>query len=256
MILLIKSVIVGICAIIPGVSGSVIAVSLGIYEETIFILSSLERIKQNKKYLCIVSLGIIIGVYLTSFFLLFIIQNNDVIYFALLGIILSEIPFLAKKIKEKTGKNIELIPCLSAFLISIILSLLNNNSVVEASSIKYFIGGFLFSFGKVFPGVSSSFLLLCLGIYENIILIITNPFLIIEHYNLYIPFIIGCILGLYIFIMMIKYLIREKFRVIYSVIIGLMLSSTFVMLPRISMSGIVVFIISLYFSYNYKKTGY
>ena len=41
MITLLKSFIVGICAILPGISGSVIAVSFGIYEKFIEIINDL-----------------------------------------------------------------------------------------------------------------------------------------------------------------------------------------------------------------------
>ena len=253
MILFIKSIIIGICAVLPGVSGSVIAVSLGIYEKFIYIISDYKRIKENKKFIFTVLIGIILGIYLTSFFLIFILQNNNIFYFALLGIIMSEIPLLVDKIKSITNKNIQVIPCVLSFIISIILSLLNNNGVIESSPIKYFVGGILFSFGKIFPGVSSSFLLLCLGIYENIILIVMNPFLLFQNFTLYIPFILGAIIGIIIFILLLRYLLEKKYRLLYSIIIGLILSSIFIMIPNITIMGLIVFFSSFIISYYIKK---
>ena len=74
MILFIKSIIIGICAILPGISGSVIAVSFGIYEKFIVIVTDNKKIKENKKFIIIVTVGILIGIYVTSYFLLIIFR--------------------------------------------------------------------------------------------------------------------------------------------------------------------------------------
>ena len=244
MILFIKSIIIGICAILPGISGSVIAVSFGIYEKFIVIVTDNKKIKENKKFIIIVTVGILIGIYVTSYFLLII-----------LGIIISELPCLIKRIKLKTNKSVQIIPCIVSFLISIFLDLMNNNSVIESSPIKYFIGGILFSFGKVFPGVSSSFFLLLLGIYENIILIITNPFLLINNLYLYFPFFIGMLVGGIFFVKLLKYMVTNKYSLLYSIIIGLILSSVFIMIPKVSIFGLIIFLFSFIISFILKNRG-
>ena len=255
MILFIKSIIIGICAILPGISGSVIAVSFGIYEKFIVIVTDHKKIKENKKFIIIVTVGILIGIYVTSYFLLIILQNNAILYFILLGIIISELPCLIKRIKLKTNKSVQIIPCIVSFLISIFLDLMNNNSVIESSPIKYFIGGILFSFGKVFPGVSSSFFLLLLGIYENIILIITNPFLLINNLYIYFPFFIGMLVGGIFFVKLLKYMVTNKYSLLYSIIIGLILSSVFIMIPKVSIFGLIIFFFSFIISFILKNRG-
>ena len=44
--LLIKSILVGICAVMPGVSGSIIMISFGLYDRLINIISN-RKIKEN-----------------------------------------------------------------------------------------------------------------------------------------------------------------------------------------------------------------
>ena len=62
MIIFIKSFIIGICAILPGVSGSVIAVSFGIYDKFIDIVSNKNKLKNNLLFIFIVSLGVSLGI--------------------------------------------------------------------------------------------------------------------------------------------------------------------------------------------------
>lgn len=246
MIIFLKSLIVGICAIMPGVSGSVIAVSLGIYE---LFINKIDNIKENKKILLTIVFGIISGIYLTCFILIKII-NNLLVYYLLLSIILSEVPMIIKK----CNKKVQIIPMIISFTFSIALSLLKSSGVVGSSPLKYFIGGILFSFGKVFPGVSSSYFLLTLGIYDNIILLIMNPFLLLQNIKLYFPFLISSIISFIIFIKIIKYLLINKTRLTYSIILGLVLSSVFTIVPEFNIFYLFISILLFIYIYRIKKT--
>lgn len=259
MILFIKSFVVGICALLPGVSGSVIAVTFGIYDKFFEIISDTRKIKDNKTYLLIVFMGILCGIFLTSHLILYIFRFETIIFYTLIGIILSEVPFLIKKIHDETERGIMLAPLIIAFMFSLCLDLINQANLISSYSIfKYFFGGILFSFGKVFPGISSSFFLLCLGIYDEIIILITKPILLINNFYFYIPFIIGTIFGLIVFIRLLSYLMNRHFRFIYSVIIGFILSSVIILFPQFNLNvssilGIILMIISFIFSIYLKK---
>lgn len=235
MIIFIKSFIIGICAILPGVSGSVIAVSFGIYDRFVDIVSNKNKFKENLLFIIIVSTGVLLGIIFGSNMLLYIFKYKIILYYSLIGIILSEVPFLIKKIHIKTNRGLMIIPCLIAFIFSLLLDLLNKESINNTYSIfKYFIGGILFSFGKVFPGISSSFFLLCLGIFDKIIILVTHPFLLFEDIYFYFPFIIGTFFGFLIFIKLLAYLMDRYFRLTYSVIMGFVLSSIIVLFPKFS----------------------
>lgn len=243
MITFLKSIIIGICALLPGVSGSVIAVTLGIYER---FLVSIKNIKDNYLFILEVLLGIFVGVFFTSNIIIYIFKYQTIIFYILSGIILSELPFIIKKITINNGK-VRIIPLLLAFFGSYLLEILKNNSVIINSKLNYFIGGILFSFGKIFPGISSSFFLLSLGIYKNIIILVTNPFLLISKLDLYFPFIIGTIVGLLLFYKLLSYLMNNKYDLTYSIIIGFIISSTIVLIPKfefklINILGIVLMI--------------
>ena len=94
------------------------------------------------------------------------------------------------------------------------------------------LAGFLYISGKIIPGISSSFFLMILGLYDYILNIMSNPFLltVIDLIRL-IPFIIGVIIGFIILIKIINKLLSNYFVKTYSAIIGFILGSIIAIYP-------------------------
>ena len=68
--LFLKGILIGLFMLIPGVSGGTIAILLKIYEELLIRLNTLFKdFKNNFKYLFIVFIGGLIGVFISSYFL-------------------------------------------------------------------------------------------------------------------------------------------------------------------------------------------
>lgn len=242
MILLIKSILIGICSLLPGISGSVIAVSFGIYDRFISCIFDYKNIKNNIRYIMIVIIGIITGIIISSKMMIIFLAYKTIILYLLTGIILSEIPFLIKKVHEKTNEKIMIIPMCFAFLLSLALEIFNSdNTSMNYSVLRYMLGGIFFAFGKVFPGISSSFFLLELGIFDDIIILITNPLLLFKYFYLYFPFILGSIVGFFVFIKLLKYMLNNNYRLTYSVIIGFVFSSIILIISSFSFDLINIF---------------
>lgn len=228
--LILKSIIIGLLAILPGVSGSAIMISFGLYDK--FFLS-LEDIKSNKKFLLLFIFGLLIGVYIGSVSLIYIINFKTLLYYFIIGIMLSDLVLIIKKIRT-SGKILYLVTVIS-FILSLITNLVTKLSFSNFNiSIKMLVGGILFSFGKIFPGISSSFFLIILGIYKDILVIFAKPIVAFENIMYYLPFIIGTIIGILCFIRLLNYMIKNKYNLLYSIIIGFMISSIFTMVPKFS----------------------
>ena len=74
--LIVKGLIIGLGKIIPGVSGGMLAISLGVYEKGLDALSHFFRnVKENTKFLCLLGLGILISVVLMSKLIKFSLDN-------------------------------------------------------------------------------------------------------------------------------------------------------------------------------------
>ena len=248
-----SGILIGTCMILPGVSGSVVAIMLGIYEEVIYLLNNKKSNLDKIKKIFPLAFGILIGVFIFGKILL-VFYDKYTFYMmcVFIGLILGSIPVLIREIKDKNEKIdikfllISLIISLIIFLLPKVFNIKINNNL---NFINLFIGGFLYIAGKIIPGISSSFFLMVLGLYEFFLNTITNPFNI-KFINI-LPFILGIIIGLYIFIKLINYLLKNHFSKTYSSIIGFIIGSIFAIYPgfKFDTKSIIGFIFTL-FSYE------
>ena len=117
MLNVLKGLLIGIGKIIPGVSGSVIAISLGVYNRLLNNLSNIKKI--NKKecvFLFEIGIGIIISIILFSKIILLLLNKY---YFYTMFIFLGLIVGGTKEIYDKTKEKKE-IRFLFVFLIPIL----------------------------------------------------------------------------------------------------------------------------------------
>ena len=70
---LLKGIVIGIGKIIPGVSGAVIAISLGVYEKGLEAITKIN--KENIKFLINIGSGIVISIILFSKLILYFMNN-------------------------------------------------------------------------------------------------------------------------------------------------------------------------------------
>ena len=258
----IKHIIFGLAigsgAILPGISSGVLCVVFGIYDKLIHsILSFFSNIKKNFIFLFPIFLGIGIGIILfgnllEKLFYYFPIPTC----FSFIGLILGCIPFLFKKANStQNGFKLHYILYLSfTFLITIISIKIEStfmvNNIITSPSFSYLLFcGFIMSIGVVVPGVSSTVILMLLGIYPIYLSAISTI-------NLYIliPIGIGLVVGGIIFLKIIDLLFKNFFAETYYSIIGFTLSSIFVLFPgfTFNIQGIIsIFLLVICFIIGY-----
>jgi len=102
IILVIKGFFMGISNIIPGVSGGTLAITMGIYEELISIISHiLTKLKKNIGFLLPILIGAGLAIILGSRIIGYSLDNfplPTIMFFT--GLILGGLPMLYKKIKK------------------------------------------------------------------------------------------------------------------------------------------------------------
>ncbi|EHI75895.1 hypothetical protein HMPREF9093_02206 [Fusobacterium sp. oral taxon 370 str. F0437] len=195
ILLFLKSIIIGVANIIPGVSGGTLAVMLNVYDpitEKIgnFFLVDIKTKLSYFWYLLIVLIGAGTGIFLFANIIKYSITNYPkitVTVFTLL--ILPSIPYIVKGLDYKKKKNI-LAFCYGAALmiIFIILGLKYGNKTTGAVTIqliegacftrgyllKLFICGVIAAGAMIIPGISGSLLLMMLGEYYNVVYLISS----------------------------------------------------------------------------------
>lgn len=254
--LIIKGFIVGLGKIIPGVSGSLFAFSLGIYENLIEAITHFfDNPKTHFKLLFNFSLGVFISIIFFSKIILYFLNNyyNATMYL-FLGLILgTSIPFI-KKVKFTKKNNIIFLITLSLMLLLPLIHT-SNNFIFNGSIIHYIYTSFLGlidAFSSILPGVSGTAIFMLLGSYEYVLTILSNPFSLV-----FIIYVIGLVIGLIIICYIMNYLLKNKKEETYSLILAFMIGSIFLLflklLTTINIFLILIFLIGLINGYLFDK---
>lgn len=242
-------------AILPGISSGVLMVSFGMYEKLVdSLLNFFKDIKKNAKLLFPIILGGCIGIILFGNLLKMLLSNYEVeTKFLFIGLILGGIPTLLKTANSKKGFRLHYaIYSIISFSITIVLICLENtiryNNIISMNFLYLTFAGFIMSIGVVVPGISSTVLLMILGVY-NIYL------MAVSEINLYIllPMGLGLIIGGYIFLKLIKYCLDNFHIQTYYSIIGFVLGSIIILYPGLQFNtsgliSLICFSVGLYVS--------
>lgn len=230
----------GIANVIPGVSGGTMLVVFGVFDRLTDAISGIKNIFKNIGFLLTFGVGAGAGILLSakvigSLFDGFPIQTN--MFF--IGLILGGVPLIYKfGTSEKKVKPLCIVPFLLAMALVIGLTVLDNlniiNIVTESVegfdllfSIKMVLCAALAAITMIIPGISGSFVMMLLGVYETIIgAIDTFNFFVL------IPFAIGAVIGIIFGAKLISFLIKKNKLMVYSALMGLVVGSVYAILPE------------------------
>lgn len=236
-------ILIGMGAILPGISSGVLCVAFGLYEKIInSITNFFKDIKQNFKFLFPITIGLLVGIFVCGNVLKFLFDKFSVpVSFVFIGLILGSIKIVFNQIKTHKLKLSYILCALFTFSFSLYLitfekTVLVNQIVDIRNNSSLILCGILMSAGIVIPGVSKTVILMMLGIYQTYLDAIVNLNL-----TILIPIIIGLVIGCILFLILLKFLF-EHFKVhTYFAIIGFTLSSVLVIYPRFSfdLEGII-----------------
>ncbi len=177
IMLVLKGFVLGIANVIPGISGGTIAITLGIYERIIEMISHFtKKLKENIKFLLLLGSGILIAIALFSNIIGYSLDNfpfATILFF--IGFILGGMPVLFKKVKS-TFKVSNVIIFIITFALVMLMTFINAGTVSKTiqnvdltTIIILFSCGLVGAASMVLPGISGSFVLMLLGYYEPII---------------------------------------------------------------------------------------
>lgn len=207
---------VGLAELLPGISGSTVAIAFKVYEKFILFLSNLKISNFSfnfKKLNQVFFLDLIIpffiamaiSVIFASKFILFLYSEYTNGFLIFLSILMCSISFLiAFRLKNEFKLNMNWIIYFLAG--AIFAALLNTISLISnnPSFIGFVLVGFVaFSF-FLLPGISGSAILLSIGVYEIIIGSIANIKL-----EILMPFAIGCLISLLLMPKIINHLLSK-----------------------------------------------
>lgn len=231
----------GVADLIPGISGGTIAFITGIYERLINAITSynLTNLKQlinnihNKKerniilqkfelkFLLTLLFGIFTAILLGSQVIGFLLSNFQIYLLAFFfGLIIASCKIIYNHIEEHNSKDIFI--AFIGFLIGTLITFIAPQQIYEPNSFILFFAGIIASSALILPGISGSFILLIMGLYEYIINAVKN---IISSYKEVFIFGLGVLIGILTISRIVKFFFRkDKNKTLYF-LLGLVIGS-------------------------------
>jgi len=226
----------GVAELIPGISGSTVAVIFKIYPNLMSILSQL-RLKNfslnfsltSKIFQFGVSLPLIFSmiaaILLCSNLITFLINNYEQLFLSLLGWLMMFLSVYVADFFRSSLKRLNLLIFLIlGILIGYILQELNIGSGAVSPLYLLISGLIAFTFFLI-PGISGSAILVVLGVYSPIIQAIANFNLLFLF-----PFALGCLISLLILPKIVVSLYAKYEQSLMYIFSGLILSSGYFLL--------------------------
>lgn len=227
---------IGLSVIVPGISGSTIAIIMKVYDKMMFSFSNLfKKFKLCFVFLLPIGVGVLLGVILGFVLvklLLDLIPFITICFFV--GLMAGTYPILLKEIKgEKANIDNKIL-----FTVGIIVPL-------AVTSVSFFVGadkslsglgfgnyvlfiviGMLISLTQIVPGLSATVLLMMFGYYTSILNGIGRElFSDAKLMLVYVCLVVGFAIGILLFSKVIDRLLNTKRKPFFFVICGLSLSS-------------------------------
>ncbi len=229
-----KGLIIGGTMLVPGVSGGSMAMILGIYHQLISAVSSLlTNLRQNLLFLITFVAGAGIGMLLLAKPLLTLIEQypKPMLYF-FLGAVAGGIPLIYKQAKVRHFSLFYLLYILIGILLVSMFALFpadvfsaNDNTGFSQMGFL-FIAGLIAAIALVLPGISVSYLLLVLGLYDK-----TMQAISALDIGFLFPLGFGVLAGILLVTKTLEFCMENYPKITYFIILGFVLGSLYETFP-------------------------
>ncbi len=228
---LVKGVLVGIGAIVPGLSGGVLMVIFGIYEPLIKFLANLKhKFIQNILFFLPVGIGGAIGVVAFSAVIDYAFSHFAAQFIWLfIGFIAGTLPSLWKTAGKEGRKTYHWI-VLAIFAVGTFFFMRWMETIGSVTMTPNFLvwimSGAIFALGMIVPGMSPSNFLIYLGLYQPM----ANGIKSLD-FGVIIPLMIGVVLCILLFSKLVAWLFKKAYPFMYHFILGIVIGSTAAIIP-------------------------
>lgn len=232
IIWLLEGILVGFGAILPGISGGTLCVAFGMYRPIIEVVSNLkEGLKKYYIQLGIFLGGIAIGFMGLSGLAAWMLEKNTVIITTVfVGFIVGTMPGLWED-AGKEGRNktditfliiglLFMLACLNLFKTGL-------GIVVEPGFFGFFLCGICWGLSFIVPGLSSSTLLLFLGLYQPMLEGIS-----ILDFTVLIPMGIGVIICVLLLSKLVSCAFEKHYSLMSHCVFGIVIATTIMIMPK------------------------
>ena len=245
-----QGALVGLGAVLPGISGGVLCVVFGIYKTIMeFLADPFRKIKSHLPILIPFGIGGVIGFLGIANILSLLLEKYpapSVCVF--IGLITGMLPSLFREAGEQGRDKKSYISMVIAmiFIFALLISLKIFSVSITPNFVWYLFCGFCLALSVIAPGMSFSTLLMPLGLYE--------PFVAgIGHFDfgVLIPGGIGALATVILFAKAVNSLFEHHYNVAFHFIVGVVIAATIMIIPfgsfTVSSGSFVINIVCLVF---------
>lgn len=167
----------GISVFAPGISGSIMAIIMGIYDKLLDIVSSpFKNFKSNLKFLFPLGIGAVISLVLFVLVFSYLFETYEKAVFMLfIGLIVGNLPVVYKEARQSRFKWYYLIGTALAMAFALFMGILGEGTAetqvaLGSTGLLYIaLAGALAGFASLVPGMSISMILIVMGVYDHLI---------------------------------------------------------------------------------------
>jgi len=225
-----QGALIGLGAVLPGISGGVLMVVFGVYKTIMeFLADPIRKFKTHFPKLFPYGVGLIVGFLGVANLLSFLLDKYpDPSVCVFIGLITGMLPSLFREAGKEGRNNASFVSMVIAMIaiFALLISLRVMSVQIEPNVIWYVFCGFCLALSIIAPGMSFSTLLMPLGLYE--------PFVAgIGHLDMSvcIPGGIGALATVILFAKVVNSLFDHHYSVAFHAIIGVVIAATIMIIP-------------------------
>lgn len=225
-----QGALVGLGAVLPGISGGVLCVVFGVYKTIMeFLADPFGKMKTHLPLLIPFGIGGVLGFLGVANVLSLLLEKYPAPSICVfIGLITGMMPSLFREAKQqgRDKKSWISLGIAMIFIFSLLISLKVFSVNITPNFIWYLFCGFCLALSVIAPGMSFSTLLMPLGLYE--------PFVAgIGHFDLavLIPGGIGALITVFLFAKAVNSLFEHHYSVAFHAIVGVVIAATIMIIP-------------------------
>lgn len=224
--------LIGIGSIAPGISGGAIAVVFGLYDRiTDAIANFYKHFLEKMKFLIPLGIGAVVGILLFGKVIFFLFdQYNVQVRCLFIGLMVGTLPSVVRTSTKQGFRWWYLLPMAAAAGLIGYMGYLDTLTYTGGNAGLTFpvllACGAVLGFGTIVPGVSSSFILMAVGIYDAVMQVIADMQIV----NM-IPLAIGFVGFVLLFAKLINWLYARAYGLISFIVCGFLIGSIFPVIP-------------------------
>ena len=230
-----KGMMIGSGAILPGVSGGALAAVFGLYEPLIVFLSDITNdFVKRVMYFLPVGVGGILGVFVLAYPLDYGLQYYPVhVLWAFIGAIIGTLPSLYREAGKHGRTRGHIILALTVAIVMFFILFWSNENLnlhVGQNFFTWLLAGAIFASGFIVPGLSPSNFLIYLNLYQPL----TEGIRLLD-FSILIPVAIGAVLCIFLFAKAVRYLLNIAYATVFHFVFGVVIASTTIIAPSLEL---------------------